>query len=126
MAQVRYADSHEWHVLDDETITIGLSRFAVDELTDVTFVELPEVGTEVKAGDSIGEIESVKATSEIYSGISGEIVETNDKVVEDPSMLNDDPSPTGPAWLVKIKPSDPSQFEKLMDEQAYKTKYPTA
>lgn len=126
MAQVRYADSHEWHVLDNGIVTIGISRFAVDELTDVTFVELPAPGTKIEAGGSIGEVESVKATSEIYSGIGGEIVEINQKVVDDPSMLNADPSPTGPAWLVKIKPANVAELDALLDEKTYQAKYPTA
>ena len=124
MSDRRYTETHEWHQLDGQTVTLGVSRFAVDELTDVTFVELPAVGDPVTAGQPIGEIESVKATSELNSGVSGKVVEINDKVVEDPSILNDDPHDAG--WLVKIDAADPAQLDALMDEAAYNEKYPTA
>jgi len=122
MADTKFLDSHEWHELDDGVVTLGISRFAVDELTDVTFVELPDVGAEVKAGETIGEIESVKATSDLYAGVSGKVVEVNEKVKEDPSLLNDDPQ--GEAWLIKIDPSDPSELDELMDQDTYDQKYP--
>lgn len=122
MADLRYNDSHEWHKLDGETVTLGISKFAIDELTDVTFIELPEVGESVEAGSAIGEVESVKATSEIYTGVSGKVVAVNEKVVEDPSILNDDPYEAG--WLVKIDAADASELDKLMDAAAYEEKYP--
>lgn len=120
----KYAESHEWHKLEDDgNVTLGLTKFAVDELTDVTFLELPGVSDSFSQGDSIGEVESVKATSDIYTGIAGEIVEVNEALTEDPSKLNEDPF--NEAWLVKIKPEDPSQLESLMDAEAYEQQYPS-
>lgn len=120
---LRYLETHEWHRLDGGTVTLGVSRFAVDELTDVTYVELPEVGDEVRAGDSIGEIESVKATSEVYTGVGGKVIEVNKAAVDNPSALNADPF--GEGWLVRIEPSDPSEFENLMDGPSYEKKHST-
>ncbi len=122
MPDPKYLDSHEWHVLDNGIVTLGLSRFAVDELTDVTFVELPDVGDEVKANQTIGEIESVKATSDLYTGVSGKVVEVNEKAREDPSVINDDPQ--GAGWLIQIEPADPGELDDLMDQAAYDNKYP--
>jgi len=122
MAERRYRDSHEWHTLEGDTVTIGLSRFAIDELTDVTFVELPEVGDELTAGEAMGEVESVKATSELYTGVSGKVAAVNEKVVEDPSILNEDPYEEG--WLIKVEAADPAQLDELMDEKTYDEKYP--
>ena len=119
----RFSDSHEWHVLEGNTVTIGISRFAVDELTDVTYVELPGVGDTVTAGEAFGEIESVKATSDLYSGVTGKVTAVNDKAVEDPAIINDDPQ--GSAWLIKVKADEPAQLDALMDEAAYNAKYPT-
>ena len=120
----RYSETHEWHKLEGSTVTIGITRFAVDELTDVTFVELPETGTELKAGEPLGEIESVKATGQIYSGINGKVVAVNDAAVEDPSLINEDPFDKG--WLVKAEIEDPSQMDNLLDSQAYSQKFPDA
>ena len=120
----RYLDTHEWHRPEDgDIVTLGLTRYAVDELTDVTYVELPEVGTEFAAGDSIGEIESVKATSEVYTGVGGKVVEVNEAAQEDPAVINQDPFEGG--WLLKIEMSDASELEKLMDSEAYEKKYPS-
>lgn len=121
-ADCRFIESHEWHKTEGDTVTIGISRFAVDELTDVTYVELPEVGDTVEAGESFGEIESVKATSDLYSGISGEVVAINDAAIDDPAAINDDPF--GAGWLIKVKPADPSQLDALMDAATYDDKYP--
>ncbi len=123
MPDRHYLDTHEWHTRDGDIVTIGISRFAVDELTDVTFVELPEVGDEVTAGQAMGEIESVKATSDLYAGVSGKVVAVNDKAVDDPSLINEDSF--GDGWLVKVEASDPAQLDELMDEAAYSAKYPT-
>ena len=118
----RYSDSHEWHRLDDGLVTIGLSRFAVDELTDITFVELPDEGETFEQGDPFGEIESVKATSELYTFVSGKVVETNDALEDNPGVVNEDPYEAG--WLIKIDPSDVSQLDELMDAESYDKKYP--
>ena len=120
-ADRRYSDSHEWFKDDQGTITLGITKFAVDELTDVTFVDLKPVGTALSPGDTVGEVESVKATSDIYSAIPGEIIEVNDKLTQDPSILNTDPYNEG--WLVRIKPSDTAPLDALHDQPAYDSKY---
>jgi glycine cleavage system H protein len=100
-ADRRYAKTHEWHKAEGDIITIGISQFAVDELTDVTYVDLPKPGQQIVAGKSFGEVESVKATSELYSAVAGEVIEANAALTADPSLLNSDPFGNG--WLIKIK-----------------------
>ena len=113
----RYSDSHEWHKPEGDLVVIGITQFAVDQLTDVTFVEMKPAGTNVGKGDAVGEVESVKTTSDIYSSVSGEIVEVNDELGDNPGLINEDCY--GKGWLVKIKPSDPAELEGLMDAAAY-------
>ena len=120
-ADCKYTDSHEWHKVNGDTVTIGITQFAVDELTDITYVELKSVGDSVDAGETIGEVESVKATSDIYSAIGGEIIEVNEALSDDPSLINNDPYTKG--WLVKIKVADASALDDLMDKSAYDEKY---
>jgi glycine cleavage system H protein len=122
-ADRRYLDTHEWHRTDGPVVTLGLTQFAVDELTDVTYVQLPKPGTAIKAGQSVGEIESVKATSDLYTGITGTIAEVNAAAVNDPSLINKDPFNAG--WLLKITPSNPDELNRLMDAKAYEAKYPS-
>lgn len=119
----RYLDSHEWHKREGVNVVLGITRFAIDELTDITYVQLPQVGSEVKAGASLGEIESVKATSELYSGVSGRVVEVNQAVVNDPSIINSDPYDKG--WFVKIAVNGSGDYDALLDAEAYQAKYPT-
>lgn len=116
-----YSESHEWHKLQGDVLTLGVTKFAVEELTDVTYVEMKPKGTKFKAGDPIGEIESVKATSEVYSAVPGEIVEVNSSVAGDPSILNKDPYEAG--WLVRIKVADPAGLKNLMDAASYERKH---
>ncbi len=113
----RYSDSHEWHKHEGDVVVLGITQFAVDQLTDVTFVEMKPGGTSVSKGDPVGEVESVKTTSDIYSSVDGEIVEVNEALGDNPGLINEDCY--GAGWLVKIKPSDPSQLEALMDAEAY-------
>ncbi len=113
----KYSKSHEWHKLEGDTVTIGISQFAVDELTDITYVEFTETEGQISKGDPFGEIESVKATSEIYSGVSGEIIEVNSALEEAPETLNSDPYEKG--WLIKVRVSDPSELDALMDSETY-------
>lgn len=120
-ADCKYSESHEWHKLEGGTVTIGITQFAVDELTDITYVELKSVGDTIDAGETIGEVESVKATSDIYSSVGGEIVEINEALNDDPSLINTDPY--GKGWLVKIKASDTSALNGLLDKAAYDSKY---
>jgi len=122
MSDRRYLDSHEWHTVEGNIVTVGISRFAVDELTDVTFVELPAVGDQVEANNPIGEIESVKATSDLYTGVSGTVTAVNEKAVDDPSLINESPFDDG--WLFKVEASDLAELDALMDEAAYAAKYP--
>ncbi len=113
----KYSESHEWHRVDGDVVTIGITAFAADQLTDVTFAEMKGVGSEVGAGETVGEVESVKTTSDIYTAIGGEIVEVNGELESNPGLINEDPFDKG--WLVKIRASDLSALEGLMDAQAY-------
>lgn len=122
-ADLKYLKSHEWHAVSGNTVTLGISRFAVDELTDVTYVSLPRVGTTVSRGDSIGEIESVKATSDLYTGVSGTITAVNDAVAKDPAILNRDPF--GDGWLIKIEMSDPAELDDLLTAEKYGEIFPS-
>jgi glycine cleavage system H protein len=112
-----YSESHEWHKLEGDVLTLGITQFAVDQLTDVTYVEMKKPGFKFNAGDSLGEVESVKTTSDIYCAVPGEVIETNAALANDPSLLNSDPY--GKGWLVKIKVSDKAGLSKLMDGAAY-------
>lgn len=116
-----YSESHEWHKLEGDTLTLGLTRYAVEQLTDVTYVEVKPVGTKVNPGDALGEVESVKTTSDVYSAVGGEIVEVNKKLSEDPSLLNSDPY--GAGWLVKVRVTDKAGLSGLMDGAAYGKQY---
>src|ERR1700693_5369067 len=98
---LRYASTHEWVGLEGDVCTVGITAFAVEQLTDVVFVELDKVGTKLKAGDKFGVIESVKAVSDLYAPVGGEVVATNDAIVKDPSLVAADPF--GQSWMVKIK-----------------------
>jgi len=117
----KYSESHEWHKLDGGVLTLGLTQFAVDQLTDVTFVEMKPKGFKFKAGSPIGEVESVKTTSDIYCAVDGEVTEVNKAVVDDPSLVNSDPY--GKGWLVKINVGDAAGLGKLMDSAAYGKQY---
>jgi glycine cleavage system H protein len=114
--QLRYRESHEW--IDPTSGAVGITDHAQHELTDVVFVELPKVGAEVKAGDQIAVVESVKAASDIYTPVSGEIIAINDELLEDPSLINTDPY--GEGWIFEIKPSKESELKILLDAPAYR------
>jgi glycine cleavage system H protein len=116
-----YSDSHEWHKVEGDTLTLGLTTFAVNQLTDVTYVEMKPPGTTIEPGDSLGEVESVKATSDVYCACPGEIIETNAAVAQDPSLLNTDPFNKG--WLVKVRIADKAPLDSLMPSTAYDQKY---
>jgi glycine cleavage system H protein len=118
----RYSESHEWFRLEGDIVTMGITPYAAAELTDVTYVELRPIGTTLAAGDAVGEVESVKTTSDIYSVVAGEIVEVNDQAVQDPALLNKDPQ--GDGWLVKVKAEDAALLDGLMEAAAYDEKYP--
>ncbi len=119
-AKLRYAPTHEWVDIQGDTATVGLSKFAVDQLTDLLTIELPSVGTRVVAGKSFGEVESVKSVNDVYAPISGEVVEVNEPVAADVQLLSNDPYNKG--WLVKIKIADPAEADALLDHAAYEKK----
>lgn len=113
----RYLKSHEWAGLDGDVATVGITDFAVGQLTDLTYVELPKVGSTVTQGDRFGEVESVKAVSDLYSPVTGEVVEVNAALEEDVAPLSDDPF--GAGWLMKVRVIDRPAFDGLMDRAAY-------
>lgn len=117
----RYSDTHEWHMLEDGLVVLGISQFAVDELTDITYLEVTRQSGPIKAREVFGEIESVKATSELYSGIDGEIIEVNQRAIENPALINEDPY--GQGWMVKINPTDSAQLENLMAASEYEARH---
>lgn len=112
-----YTETHEWLKVDGDVLTIGLTTYAVDQLTDVTFAEMQPVGTEVAPGDSVGEVESVKTSSDVYTPAGGEIIEVNEALESNPEMLNSDPF--GNAWLVKVKIADRGTLDDALDSDAY-------
>jgi glycine cleavage system H protein len=114
----RYTEDHEWITVDGDVATVGITTYAQEQLGDVVFVELPEVGRKVSKGDEAAVVESVKAASEVYAPLDGEIVEANDALADAPGKVNEDPE--GSAWFVRIRLSDAGQLEGLMDEAAYK------
>ncbi len=116
-ADLKYSKSHEWVRVDGDTATIGLGDYAQNELGDITYLELPDVGDTITAGEPLGVVESVKAASDIYAPISGEVVEQNDAAVNAPEIVNQ--SPFGDAWLLKVKIADPAELDALMDSGAY-------
>jgi glycine cleavage system H protein len=115
---MKYTEEHEWLVEEDGIVTVGITVHAAEQLGDVVFVELPEIGTTVSMDDEIVVIESVKAASDILAPLDGEIVEINEAIVDEPGKVNEDPE--GDAWFFKIKASDLSPMDDYMDEAAYK------
>ncbi|MCS6851271.1 MAG: glycine cleavage system protein GcvH [Gemmataceae bacterium] len=114
---LRYASTHEWARLEGDICTIGITPFAVEQLTDVIYIELPDVGDHVFAGDSFGEIESVKAVSDLFSPVNGEVIEVNDKLVDDPSRITADP--LGKGWLIKVKTEPGTTLDHLLTWEQY-------
>ena len=114
---LKYTRTHEWVLIEDDVVTIGLADFAQQELGDITYLELPDVGDSIGAGEPFGVVESVKAASDIYSPFDGEVVERNENAVDSPEVIN--ASPYGDAWLIKVKVADAAQAEALMDSASY-------
>jgi glycine cleavage system H protein len=114
---VKYTKDHEWAKLEQDTVTIGINDYAQDQLGEIVFVELPEVGDSFAAEDEFGSVESVKAVSEMYMPISGEVVAVNENLEDAPELVNEDCYQGG--WIIKIKPSDPTEMDGLMDKTAY-------
>ncbi len=117
---LRYAATHEWISFEGDVATVGISKFAVDQLTDLIMIELPKVGARVTSGKSFGEVESVKAVSDLYAPMSGEVVEVNTALASNVQALAEDPF--GKGWLIKIKADDPSQTAALLDFETYEQK----
>jgi glycine cleavage system H protein len=113
----RYAESHEWARKEGDLIVCGISDHAQDELSDVVYVELPEVGDSFDQGESFGVVESVKAASDLYMPMGGEIVEVNDTLEDSPEIINKDPY--GEGWMIKFKPSDPGEWDDLLSPEEY-------
>ena len=117
MSILRYTDDHEWARLEGDTVTVGITEFAQDQLGDLVFVELPTVAGVVTQGDDAAVVESVKAAGEVKSPVSGTIMEINESLVDTPEKVNDDPM--GEGWIYKVAITDPTEWESLMDEAAY-------
>ena len=113
----RYTKDHEWALLEEGRVRVGITDYAQDALGDVVFVQLPEPGTEVGAGSTIGEVESTKSVSDVYSPLAGRVAEVNTELIDAPQRLNEDPY--GEGWICVIEPSDPSAYEALMEAAAY-------
>ena len=114
---LRYLQTHEWHRVEGDTVTIGITQFAADELTDITYVSLPKVGDKVAANGRFGEIESVKATSDLYSGVAGTITAVNNELGNEPGLVNRDPYQAG--WMIKLKATNPDDVNKLLSVDDY-------
>ena len=118
MSNIRYTKEHEWVRLDGKTATVGISNYAQEQLGDVVFVELPDIGKTLARGDEVAVVESVKAASEIYAPMSGEVIEVNEALDGDPGKVNSDAE--GEAWFLKLRVVDDSELDELMDEGEYK------
>ena len=119
MSAMRFTEDHEWIYLDEDGVgVVGITDYAQDQLGELVYVELPETGTEVSSGTETCVIESVKAAGEVKAPIGGRIVEVNSALIDEPGMVNEDP--TGAGWFIKLEPSDPDELDGLMDEDAYR------
>lgn len=116
-SELKFLSSHEWVAVNGDTATLGVSERAQELLGDLVFVELPEVGTVITAGDEVAVVESVKAASDIYAPVSGEIIEVNEDLEDSPEIINSDAF--GDGWIYKVKMSDPEEFNDLMNAESY-------
>ncbi|KAB1193487.1 glycine cleavage system protein GcvH [Haloferax sp. MBLA0076] len=114
----KYLESHEWTTTDGDTVRVGISDFAQDELGDVVFVELPAEGDELAAGDEFGVVESIKAVSDLYAPISGTVVAVNEDLFDAPELVNDDPY--GDGWMLELEPSNTDEFDDLLSPEEYR------
>ena len=117
MSEIRYSEQHEWVRVDGDIVTIGISKFAAEQLGDVVYVELPEVGKKVGKGAEVAVVESVKAASDVFAPLSGEVVAVNAEVEKTPGIINEDA--LGRGWLFRVRIADPGEVTALMDETAY-------
>ena len=116
-ADLRYTPDHEWARLEDSRVRVGITDYAQEALGDVVFVQLPEIGAKVAAGDTFSEVESTKSVSDIYAPLAGEVVEVNGGLADAPQNINDDPY--GEGWICVIEPADPAALDALLDADAY-------
>ena len=116
-AALKYAKTHEWIHVEGDTATVGISDFAVKHLTDLVYIELPEVGRTLSAGEGFGEVESVKAVSDLYAPVTGEVIEVNVSLADELATLSEDPF--GQGWMIKLKINDASETDSLLDRAAY-------
>ena len=117
MSEVKYSKEHEWIKLDGEEATIGITKHATEMLGDIVFAELPEKGSNVDKDGTAGVVESTKAASDVYTPVSGEVIDTNQMIVDDPSKINEDPEES--AWFFKLKIKDKSEMDRLMSKEEY-------
>ena len=117
MSEVKYSKEHEWIKVEGDVGTIGITQHATEMLGDIVFVELPDVGSSVEKDGNAGVVESTKAASDVYTPVSGEVVDTNQAIVDDPSKINEDPE--GSAWFFKLKMKDQSEMDSLMNKEEY-------
>mgnify|MGYP001264107636 FL=1 len=117
MSEVKYSKEHEWIKLEGDTATIGITKHATEMLGDIVFTELPEKGSNVEKDGTAGVVESTKAASDVYTPVSGEVVDTNQAIVDDPSKINEDPEDS--AWFFKLKMKDQSEMDSLMNKEEY-------
>ena len=115
---LKFTDDHEWLKIEGDTATVGITKYATEQLGDIVFVELPETGAEFAKGDAAAVVESVKAASDVYMPLDGTIAEVNQAIVDEPAKVNEDPE--GAAWFFKMRLKNPSDADALMDEAAYK------
>ncbi|MGD9099997.1 MAG: glycine cleavage system protein GcvH [Anaerolineae bacterium] len=115
--EARYAETHEWARKDGDEIVVGITDYAQESLSDIVYVELPEVGDSLERGDEFGIVESVKAASEVYAPVSGEVSAINEQLEDEPELVNE--APYGAGWFIRIKPDDPTQFDDLMEGAEY-------
>ncbi len=116
--ELRYTKEHEWARQDSDTVRVGITDFAQDALGDVVYVDVPEVGTEVKAGEPFGEVESTKSVSDVYAPVTGTVIERNEALADQPELVNSDPY--GDGWMIAIKVAKAKELEELMDAAAYR------
>ena len=117
MSALRFTKDHEWVLLDGDLAIVGITDYAQSQLGDVVYVELPEIGRRVEQGKEAAVVESVKAASEVYAPVSGEVTDINETLTADPAKVNADPM--GEGWFLKLRIDDPAEFDRLMDEEAY-------
>ena len=117
MAEIRFTDAHEYVLVEGDIAVVGITEYAQEQLGDIVFVELPEVGRAVKKGDEAAVVESVKAAAEVYAPVAGEVLETNRELEKNPALVNEDPE--GRAWFLKIKMANADELNQLMDREAY-------